>query len=221
MMGIKTIEVKDWDTLHRGDLLICSARKPAFSKDEMEEMEEEYGCTFLYGHALCVVRIVDVRPMKKGDEEKALVDEYDPELFSWVLDDVRPVFPFPAKGQQGLFEIDDNLIKVSPFRYHEPVLVKSGTMAQDFGLDFSGWQGRTSDIFLTEGEPRIRVIWDSLSLRNIPIMVIERCEKEGFDWTGVLLRLHEIERAKPRDTWDEVQDTIESIVEEHSEIFEE
>ena len=221
MMGIKTIEVKDWDTLHRGDLLICSARKPAFSKDEMEEMEEEYGCTFLYGHALCVVRIIDVRPMKKGDEEKALVDEYDPEVFSWVLGDVRPVFPFPVKGQQGLFEIDDNLITQSPFRYHESVLVKSGTMAQDFGLDFSGWHGRTSDILLSEGEPRIRVIWDSLSLRNIPIMVIERCEKEGFDWTGVLLRLHEIEHAKPRDTWDEVQDTIESIVEEHPEIFEE
>ena len=69
-MGIKTIEVKDWDTIHRGDLLICSARKPAFSKDEMEEMEEEYGCTFLYGHALCVVRIIDVRPMKEGDEER-------------------------------------------------------------------------------------------------------------------------------------------------------
>ncbi len=220
MMGIKTIEVKDWDTLHRGDLLICSARKPAYSKDEMEEIEDEYGCTFLYGHALCVVRIIDVRPMKKGDEEKALVDEYDPEVFSWVLDDVRPVFPFPVKGQQGVFEIDDNLITVSPFRYHEPVMVKSGTRAHDFGIDFSGWQGRTSDIVLSEGEPRIRVLWDSMSLRNIPITVIEQCEKEGFDWTGVLLRLHEIEAAKPRDTWDEVQDTIESIVDEHPEIFE-
>jgi hypothetical protein len=220
MSGLKTIEVTTWDTLHRGDLLICASGKPAFSKEEMEEIEEEYGCRFVYGQALCVVRLVDVRPMVKGDAEEALVAEADLDAFSWVLEDARPVVPFPVKSQQGLFDVDDHLVTVSPFRYDETVAVKSGTVARDFGIDFSGWRGRASDIVLTEeGEPRVRVMWDSLSLKAIPLAVIERCEKDGFDWTGVLLRLTEIEPAELRDTWIDVQDAIESIVEANPSIF--
>jgi hypothetical protein len=222
LSGQKTIEVRTWDTLHRGDLLVSSSGKPAFSKVEMEEMEEEYGCTFLYGRALCLVRLVEVRPMRKGDEEKALMDEVDPEAYSWVLEEVRPVIPLPVKGMQGLFEVDDNRITVSPFKYDEPVVVKSGTVAQDLGIDFSGWHGRALEMLLTEdGEARIHVTWDSLSLRNMPLPVIAQCVKEGFDWTGVLLRLHEIEPAEARDTWDDVRDAIENIEEEHSYIFRE
>ena len=107
MSGLKTIEVRSWDTLHRGDLLICASGKPAFSREEMAELEEEYGCTFLYGQALCLARLVEVRPMQQGDEEEALMDEIDPEAFSWVLEEVRPVVPFPVKGKQGFYEVDD------------------------------------------------------------------------------------------------------------------
>jgi hypothetical protein len=222
MSGRKTIEVKAFDTLHRGDLLICSSRKPAFDKDDMDEMEEEYGCAFLYGHALCIVRVVDVRPMRKGDADKALIDRIDPEAYSWVIEDARLVCPFSVKGPQGLFDVDDQLITVSPFRYGETVVVKRGTIAKDFGIDFSGWHGRTSEIPVTQDdEPRIRVEWDSLSLRSIPLDAIEQCEKEGFDWTGVLLRFHELEHAEPRDTWEDAQDTIDLIIEENPSIFEE
>jgi hypothetical protein len=221
LSGHKTIEVRTWDTLHRGDLLICSSAKPAFPKDDMEELEEEYGCLFLYGHALCVVRVADIRLVRKGDEEKALMDEIDPESYSWILEDVRPVIPFPVKGKQGLFQVDDGLITLSPFKYDEPVVVKSGTFAEDFGVDFSGWQGRTSDILLTEeGEARITVLWDSQSLRSVPLSVVEECVKEGIDWTAVLLRLHEIDHAEPRDTWDDVQEAMDRIVEENPSIFE-
>jgi hypothetical protein len=220
LSGLKTIEVRSWDTLHRGDLLICASGKPAFPRDEMEEIEDEYGCLFLYGKALCIVRITDVRLMRKGDEDRALVDQIDPEAYSWVIEDIRPVIPFSIKGKQGLFDVDDGLITPSPFRYDEPVVVKNGTRAQDFGIDFSGWQGRASHVVLTEeGEPRIHVVWDSVSLKSIPLTAIEMCEKEGFDWTGVLLRIHELDRAEPRDTWDDVENAIENIVEEHPSLF--
>ena len=220
--GQKTIEVRTWDTLHRGDLLICSSGKPAFSKMEMEEMEEEYGCTFLYGYALCLVRAADVRHRRKGDEDKALMDEIDPEAYCWMLEDVRPVIPFPVKGQQGLFEVDESLITISPFRYDDPIVVKSGTLSQDLAIDFSGWHGRTSSILLSEeGDPLIHVAWDSLSLRSMSPAVMEKMVKEGFDWTGALLRLHEIEHAEPRDSWDDVRDAIESIEEAHASIFQE
>lgn len=218
--GLKTIEVRTWDTLHRGDLLICSSGKPAFPKEEMEDMEDEYGCLFLYGQALCVVHVADVRLMARGDEEGALMDSCDPEAFSWVLEDVRPVVPFPVKGKQGLFEVDDTLIEYSPFRYDESVVVRQGTVAELFDMDLSGWQGRASTVLRTEeGEPRVAIMWDSISLENIPLSVIEQCEKEGVDWTGVLLRLREVEHAEPRDTWDDVEDALERIIEGNPAIF--
>jgi hypothetical protein len=222
LSGKKNIEVRSWDTLHRGDLLLCSSAKPAFSRDEMEEIEEEYECNFLYGQALCVVRVVDVRLMEKGDDEGALMDEIDPEAYSWVLDDIRPIVPFPVKGKQGLFDVDDGLIELSPFKYDEPVVVKDGTLAQDFGIDFSGWHGRARDVLHTEdGEPRIVVAWDSQSLRSIPFPVLEKCVKDGFDWTGVLLRLQEIDHTKPRDTLDDIDDAISDIVDAYPALFEE
>ncbi len=218
--GQKTIEVRTWDTLHRGDLLICSSGKPAFSKMEMEEMEEEYGTTFLYGHALCLVRVADVRFGRKGDAEKALMDEIDPEAYCWVLEDVRPVIPFPVKGKQGIFDVDDELIALAPFRYDESVVVKNGTLSKDLAIDFSGWHGRASGIILSEeGEPLVHVNWDSVTLRSMPTAVMEQLVKEGFDWTGVLLRFQEIEPADPRDTWDDVRDAIENIEEAHASLF--
>ncbi|MCE5336650.1 MAG: ASCH domain-containing protein [Desulfobacteraceae bacterium] len=222
LSGQKTIEVRDQDTLYRGDLLVCSSRKPAFPQEDMEEMEEEYGCTFLYGQALCVVRLADVRPMEMGDEQKALVDKFDPEALCWVFEDVRPVIPFPVKAQKDIFEIEDSLVQTSPFKYGEGVVVKGGTVALDFGIDFSGWRGRVSEVLLTdEGEPRVHVLWDSQSLRSIPISVIQTCEKERFDWTGVLLRFSEIQPSEPRDTWDDVQEALDSIIEENPELFDE
>ena len=222
LSGMKTIEVRSWDTLHRGDLLICSSKKAAYPAEDMEEMEEEYGCTFVYGHALCVVNVVDVRPMRKGDEDGALLEEIDPESFSWVLEDARPIIPFPVKGKLNFFEVDDGLIAFSPFAYEEPVVVKDGTRDQDFGMDFSGWHGRALEILITEeGEPRVVVAWDSVSLRSMPIAIIERCMKEGFTWIEALLRLQEIEKASPRDTWDDVEEAVERIVEENPAIFEE
>lgn len=220
LSGRKTIEATEWDSLHRGDILICSARKPAFSKHEMEEIEDEYGTLFLYGHALCIARVLEVRPMRHGDEEKALMDEIDHDAYSWVFEDIRPVVPFPAKGKGEFFEVDDSLITVSPFKFNEPVAVKEGTVAQEFGVDFSGWHGRATDIYNEEGEPRIRVAWDSLSLKMIPLAILERCEREGIDWTGALLRFSQIESSKSRDTFDDVEEAIEEIMENNPSIFE-
>lgn len=221
LSGVKTIEVRDEDTLHRGDLLVCSSGKPAFTTEEMEEMEDEYGCTFQYGVALCIVRLADVRLMARGDEDLALMDVFDPECYSWLIEDVRPVLPFAVKGKQDLFEVDDHLIKLSPFGYDEPVAVRNGVYAQEFGIDFSGWHGRATEILLTEdGEPRVHVLWDSVSIRKMPLTAIAQCVNGGFDWTGVLLRIDEIERTEPRDTWDDVQDAIDAIEEENPAIFE-
>jgi hypothetical protein len=221
LVGQKTIELRKWDTDHRGDLLICSSGKAAFSKEDMEEIEDEYGCTFLYGHALCVVRVADVRLARKGDEEGALADQIDPDEYSWILEEVRPVIPFPVKGKQGLFEVDDARVVLSPFRFNEPVVVRDGTLDEEFQVDFSGWQGRAADVVVTDDdEPRVTVIWDSVSLKSIPVELLEKFEREGIDWTAALLRLDEVVSAEARDTWEDVQAAIEAIMEENPSLFE-
>ncbi|MCK5017986.1 MAG: hypothetical protein KAS32_13100, partial [Candidatus Peribacteraceae bacterium] len=57
------------------------------------------------GVCLCIVDLVDVRPMGPGDANKAFCPAH-PDLFSWVLENVRPIRAVAFKGQQGLFKTD-------------------------------------------------------------------------------------------------------------------
>jgi len=43
-----------------------------------------------------------------GEEEYG---DYSPGRFAWITDNCRPVKPFPVVGQQGLFNVDDDLIE--------------------------------------------------------------------------------------------------------------
>lgn len=106
--GYKTIETRVWSTTHRGDLLIVASLKP--DQLVLDAFTEEFGYAVLarqleYGKALCTARLIDCRPMTKADEEAARCDVYDG-AFSWVLEDVRKIKPFPVKGRLGLYEVD-------------------------------------------------------------------------------------------------------------------
>ncbi len=37
--------------------------------------------------------------------------DYSPGRFAWITTNLRPIKPFPVKGQQGLFNVDDSLIE--------------------------------------------------------------------------------------------------------------
>ena len=100
--GDKTVECRTWDTKYRGDLLICStAKKLKYT---------------IPGHALCVVRLVDVVPFTKGHLKLACMEPQDwtPGLFAWLLEDVRIIKPIPLKGRLGLWDYD------GPIEYLEP-----------------------------------------------------------------------------------------------------
>lgn len=87
LLGQKTTEYRSWNTNYRGDLLICStARKIK-------------GC--IEGHALCVVKIIDV--FKFSDN-----------TYAWKLEYMNPIKPFKVKGQQRMFNVDDKLIELPP-----------------------------------------------------------------------------------------------------------
>jgi len=90
--GSKTIETRTWPTDHRGDLLIVSTLSP--------EMPG-----FLCGYALCVVNLIDCRKMTIEDRGARV--KWRPDLWAWVLRDVRPVIePFRVRGYQRIYEVE-------------------------------------------------------------------------------------------------------------------
>lgn len=91
----KTIETRTWKTKYRGDILLCASKSPD---------------TILSGKAFAIAKIIDCLPMVKDDEKYACCELY-PKANSWFLTNIRKIQPFPVKGQLGLFEVDDELIK--------------------------------------------------------------------------------------------------------------
>jgi hypothetical protein len=91
--GKKTIELRTWTTNHRGPLLICATKNPPGPNA---------------GHAVCVVNLVDVRPMRPHDRIFAC-NGYEPSLYAWLFLGLKVIEPFPVRGQQKLFEVNLSL----------------------------------------------------------------------------------------------------------------
>lgn len=98
----KTIEIRTWTTDYRGDILICATA------------DREHDS--IPGHALCVARLKNIRPLQKTDAQAGLFDpdDYEPGLYAWELDNIRTIRPIPIKGQLGLFNVSDELIEYIP-----------------------------------------------------------------------------------------------------------
>ena len=88
--GHKTIETRTWKTAYRGKLLLCASRKPKST---------------ISGMAFAIADLADIQLMKKEDEGKACCEIYN-RAYSWFLENVTPIKPFPVKGQLGLFDVD-------------------------------------------------------------------------------------------------------------------
>lgn len=89
--GEKPIETRTWPTDYRGDVLICSSKKPAMHPA---------------GYALCIAEICGCRRMKKTDEAAAGCEVY-PGAYAWELRNIRKLKrPFPVKGALGIFNLE-------------------------------------------------------------------------------------------------------------------
>ena len=104
--GVKTLEIRQWPTEHRGPLLIVSSRRPVIDGHR-------------HGEALCVVNVVDCRRMTRDDPPFACIRDFYFDHYSWVLRDVRLIEPFGVMGQLRLFDVPDKLIK--PAKAHPPL----------------------------------------------------------------------------------------------------
>ncbi len=112
--GIKTIETRTWLTHYRGDILLCASKVPTimdytfynyYKIDKNSPLLKD-------GMALAVATLKDVTIMTNNDVKKACCDLYN--AYSWHLENVRLIEPFPIKGGQKLFnlnpEIQQNII---------------------------------------------------------------------------------------------------------------
>lgn len=113
--GRKTVETRPWATTYRGELLICASRVPAIPP---------CGCT------ICLVDLIDCRPMTAADWAAACIAPYDmaadldPDempraspfaqrhrrrtprvIYGWHFANVRPVPPIPVRGQLRIFPL--------------------------------------------------------------------------------------------------------------------
>lgn len=103
-------ETRTWKTNYRGWVMICCSKKSYFT----EQLRNISGGHQLMrmgkylnvenpsyeGKAIAIGRLIDCRPMRPEDEDKAFV-LYHPDRFVHIYDQVRAIDPFPWKGKQG------------------------------------------------------------------------------------------------------------------------
>ena len=95
--GRKTIECRTWNTVYRGDLLICATAKKRKGT--------------ISGHALCVAELVNVRPFTKKDLDDACMTPFDymDDTYAWELENIRYIKPIPLKGRLGLWDYNGDI----------------------------------------------------------------------------------------------------------------
>lgn len=95
--GRKTIETRTKATQWRGPLVIVASRQP-----DLHLIDEAKGLP--RGQALCVVNLVDCRPMTVGDEPAAQC-RHSTGALAWVFRGLWPLSPFAVRGRLGIYTI--------------------------------------------------------------------------------------------------------------------
>ncbi|MBO0719669.1 MAG: hypothetical protein J2P41_02540 [Blastocatellia bacterium] len=93
----------------------------------------------------------------------------------------------------------------------DSVIVKPGVKDPDTAQNLSGWQGRISYISEEAGETIVSILWDSVTLKKMPLSMIGYCEDEGLDWREMRLGVNDVKPASPRDAEEDVEEAIEEI----------
>lgn len=144
--GAKTWETRSWETKYRGRLLIC-ASKAGISKLELISYLSMWpfqgGLAPLigkpldlaaktwpgikmehlnFGKAVAIVEILDCKPTGKMTQDEIGTDRpfgnFETGRYGWKLNLLRKDFiPFPVKGSQGFFDVDDAVIEDALYTY--------------------------------------------------------------------------------------------------------
>lgn len=126
VLGFKRVEFRSWTTDYRGPLVIHAAQKVDKSAvehvtrllnkpwtmshyvgDEQRELMRRYLAYPRRGCALAVVTMVSIEESEEYEQEPG----YSPEIWAWVLDNVRVLKrEIPMRGQLGLFTVKGELL---------------------------------------------------------------------------------------------------------------
>ena len=100
--GEKTIELRSWSTRYRGSVLIVAGVGKW-------KGETKYSCG-PRGVAICLVDLVDVRPVLPSDAGRACLPPPAGFDFAWCLKNPRPVPHVRVLGKLGLYRADAELL---------------------------------------------------------------------------------------------------------------
>ncbi|MCM0760681.1 ASCH domain-containing protein [Sporomusa sphaeroides DSM 2875] len=122
--GAKQIETRSWATKYRGPIAIHAGAKPfdtrTYFDRELYRFADALGQPDIYGFdqlpfgaVIAIAELVDCRPtesfvfsgtLRDISENEIAFGDYTPGRYAWILANVRPIKPVPAKGMQRFWE---------------------------------------------------------------------------------------------------------------------
>ena len=113
-LALKRNETRSWPTGHRGDLVICSAKRPLDQIGLAVAREQNVPLTGMkFGVALCVVELFDcvkaeayLSGMLELSEQEQSLGDYTYGRWIWRTRNCRPLnTPIPVIGRQGFWTL--------------------------------------------------------------------------------------------------------------------
>lgn len=111
-LGLKVNETRGWFCSYRGDLVICSAKRPIGSLErEVTVANGIDPAQLVFGCALCIVEVYDCVSTNglagKISAQEARLGNYEFGRFAWLTRNLRRLAePVPVVGRQGFFEVE-------------------------------------------------------------------------------------------------------------------
>lgn len=124
LAGEKHVENRTWPTRYRGPLIIHAGKSRAWLDEDVHagtakkiDFDEVTGERFVFGAIVGLCTLADC--VRVEAIEAGRLDARFPQLanrahcggpWCWVLTNVRAIPPIPWKGEQGLFDIPDQVV---------------------------------------------------------------------------------------------------------------
>lgn len=125
-LGEKQVETRSWSTNYRGQIAIHAAKR--MEPDQLEFCAQPTFQQALSKHGIltrdlplgAIVAVVDLMVVYRVEDiahhlpvQERAFGNYNPGRYAWQMHLVhRFLKPIPARGAQGLFEIDDDVIGI-------------------------------------------------------------------------------------------------------------
>lgn len=117
--GLKRIENRTWPTMYRGPIYIHAGKSRQWLTDDGPNLDprENYGIPLAqmpFGAVVAVAKLancVKVEAIRAGRYDDiypwAKDHEHAEGPWCWILENVSPIGPWPWRGAQGLYDIDE------------------------------------------------------------------------------------------------------------------